>query len=152
MSFTARTHVRCFTLIELLAVLVLLSSVGALSIGALGRLPNVHQERAAIDAVMRAWERTSLLARRSNGAVLMSEGEMLVADAPQPAPAPTARALTEHFPRRWRVELNEDEPIPFDVNGYSTDIRCKVTRPDGTQMYFTLLGVTGQRLDEDESP
>lgn len=145
MSRGDRLRTRGLTLLELLAVLAILSSTMALALGALGRTSSVYHERAARRALHHAWQRTSLLAQQAGGATLLIDEHHLVGKAQR---SDDVRVVRETLPRGWRAHWQDGMEIEFDVRGRTSDLHFVLTGPREERGEFLILGVSGQLIGD----
>lgn len=168
MTISRQDHItkgrRSFTLIELLAVIVLLSLAAGIGAGHLSNATESANQRAVLASVLDLDARARLLARRSGPVCLVLTEEldtqtaMLTGGAETDFPgwrddqAPIAR-VTISPPLQLEL-LHESgqvlENIDFDALGRSIDYRIVLSSPTG-QSEHRVLGLTG-RVVEEASP
>ncbi|MEQ9617533.1 MAG: hypothetical protein RLN60_05805 [Phycisphaerales bacterium] len=134
------------TLLETLAVLVLLSTVATVAIGVLPSVGTATQQRVAILDLRASLERARTLATHGTGSefrVRTDAAEPIGSDVPLVVPT---------LPSGWSARVldiatgEEERSLRFDSRGRSIDVRIELLRSgeDIPAFVFRVLGLTGQ--------
>ncbi|MCB9848564.1 MAG: type II secretion system protein [Phycisphaeraceae bacterium] len=140
------------TLIETLAVVVILGIAATMSIGMVGPMSAAAQRREVVATATEFFERARLLAQRTGGAAVTA-GETLTA-RPQGNPGMNADAdeltIDRALPAGWSCALRQApdsqriEVFAISARGDSIDCVIELSNRRGDNIRIRRLGVSGQ--------
>lgn len=151
-----------FTLAEVLAVVVLLGIVGALTIGVASPLGNSQSRILAESTTREAIQRAALTARRSGGGgceLVLGDHLLLRVEG-----SPIAGRITStELPRGWRVtaianrtagfdrDRDQDQLLRFGPDGVTSDVALELIGPRGDRLRLRVVGLTAavERMELD---
>lgn len=149
---TAHHGAQGMTLLETIAVLVILSGVVTVSLGMIGPMSASASRREVIAVVEVFFDRARLLSQRSGGAVITA-GEALTATPVRGSsgdPDASALVITRSLPEGWSCQIRERMDSPpiesmiLSGNGAGVDCAVILANQRGDIIVIERLGAGGQ--------
>ncbi|MBL0922081.1 MAG: prepilin-type N-terminal cleavage/methylation domain-containing protein [Phycisphaerales bacterium] len=145
-----------FTLVELLAVVVLLGLVAALAVGVVGPLAAGQRRVLAESTLREAVQRARTTASRQGGCALRLGSELTITGV---RTSPSGRTATTSLPKGWAAhagksadEAGGPSTIAFGPDGVTQDSTIHLTGPRGERIALHLRGLSGAVVRAEVEP